>query len=106
MPDRATGVRIPLPAQGHMYEKIIANLEQIEKNPQSGRVGQQQHISVTAILAKINIDLVGEIRRLRMTTLELGKQNDRLTKITTALIIIGIILALIQVFPILLSLVK
>ena len=41
-----------------------------------------------------------------MTTLELGKQNDRLTKITTALTIIGIILALIQVFPILLSLVK
>jgi hypothetical protein len=89
-----------------MYTTIKNNLDEIEKKPQAGRAGQQQHISVTATLAKINLDLVEEMAKLRKTTLDLGTQNDKLTKITTLLSIVGTILAIIQVVPIIFSLLK
>lgn len=84
-----------------MYEEILKSLERIEQNPQTGNAGQQQHISVTATLAKINIDLVREMGKLRQTIVDLDAQNDRLTKITTVLSIVATALAIIQVLPIL-----
>lgn len=89
-----------------MYETLRKDLEQIQKNPGSGKAGQQQHISVTAILANITADLVEEVIKLRKTTVDLDSQNDRLTKITTVLSIVGVTLALIQVLPIVTALVK
>ena len=86
------------------YKNIIKKLEHIENNPQAGETGQKQHISVTAVLAKINIDLVNEMFELRKTIIDLDAQNDRLTKITTLLSIVGLLLAVIQVVPIILSL--
>ena len=77
--------------------------EDIQKNPQTGNAGQQQHISVTALLTKINIDLVKEMGELKQTIVDLDRQNDRLTKMTTLLSVVGTVLAIIQVLPILIS---
>ncbi len=83
-----------------MHEEIVKTLNKIEKNPQTGNAGQQEHISVTATLAKINIDLLKEMSLLRKTILDLNTQNSKLTKVTTILSIVGVILAIIQVLPI------
>lgn len=84
-----------------MYKEIIKDLDNIEQNPQSGTVGQQQHIKIIATQAKISIDLVNKLSELRKIILNLDQQNDKLIKIMTILTVIGIGLAAIQLIPIL-----
>ena len=86
-----------------MYDDIRKSLDNVEKNPQSGNIGQQQHIAVTATLAKITADLVEEVIRLRQTILDLESQNHKLTKVTTVLSWVAVTFALIQVLPIILG---